>query len=233
MSPASSPSGSTRALLVCGAFVVSGGLGLARMSPPGAAALPRSAGPTRSTSDRATGPTSAAFRTSTTRPAVTAADVTTTSVDIGALSQTDEQPTTSSAVFRDHASMLWQAIVADDPDRALGAFFPRSAYVQVKDIADPGADWRNRLVANFRTDVHDLHAQLGSAGATATFERLDVPSGAAEWIQPGVEYNKGSYWRVYGSRLLYLVDGVEQSLPVTSLISWRGEWYVVHLGAIR
>jgi hypothetical protein len=33
--------------------------------------------------------------------------------------------------------------------------------------------------------------------------------------------------------LLYTAGGVERSLPVSSLISWRGEWYVVHLGAIR
>jgi hypothetical protein len=31
----------------------------------------------------------------------------------------------------------------------------------------------------------------------------------------------------------YELDGQTGSFPVTSLISWRGEWYVVHLGAIR
>ncbi len=51
---------------------------------------------------------------------------------------------------------------------------------------------------------------------------------------PGVEYNSGSYWRVFGSTLRYrLDDGTLHELPVTSLISWRGEWYVVHLGPIR
>jgi hypothetical protein len=158
---------------------------------------------------------------------------TTSTADVGALPQTDVQPTTQSAAFKSHAADLWRAVATDDPDAALGTFFPLGAYRQVKDIADPDADWTNRLVANFRTDVHALHAQLGADASSATFERLDVPDGAAQWIQPGVEYNKGAYWRVYGSRLLYTVGGVERSLPVTSLISWRGEWYVVHLGAIR
>jgi len=29
------------------------------------------------------------------------------------------------------------------------------------------------------------------------------------------------------------VGGTVKVVPVSSLISWRGEWYVVHLGAIR
>ena len=52
-------------------------------------------------------------------------------------------------------------------------------------------------------------------------------------VQPGEEYNKLSYWRVYGTTLQYTEDGQANSFPVTSLISWRGEWYVVHLGEIR
>ena len=165
-------------------------------------------------------------------PATTAAPTSTT-VGVGALPQTDTEPTTSTAAFKAGSAALWQAVVHDDPDRALPFFFPESAYRQVKDIGDPDSDWNNRLVANFRTDVHALHQQLGTLPAGARFERLDVPDGQAQWITPGVEFNKGSYWRVYGSRLLYTAGGVERSLPVSSLISWRGEWYVVHLGAIR
>lgn len=178
----------------------------------------------------ASGPTTRhpALVTTTTAPAPTS-----TTVDVGALPQTAAQPTTHSARFLAGARSLWDAAVADDPDLALGFFFPLSAYRQVKDLPDPATDWRDRLVADFRTDVHALHEQLGSAGSSARFERLDVPDGAAEWIDPGVEYNKGSYWRVYGSTLRYVAGGVEHSLPVSSLISWRGEWYVVHLGAIR
>ena len=168
-----------------------------------------------------------------TSPSSTTVASTSTTVDVGALPQTDTEPTTTTPAFTSGSAALWQAVVHDDPDRALPFFFPRSAYRQVKDIADPDADWTNRLVANFRADVHALHQQLGTLPAGTRFERLDVPEAQAQWITPGVEYNKGSYWRVYGSRLLYNAGGEERSLPVTSLISWRGDWYVVHLGAIR
>jgi hypothetical protein len=190
--------------------------------------------PTPATTPRATvtSVTSAATTVAGSAPATTAAPTSTT-VDVGALPQTDTEPTTSTAAFRAGSAALWEAVVHDDPDRALPFFFPESAYRQVKDIGNPDGDWNNRLVANFRTDVHALHQQLGTLPAGARFERLDVPEGQAQWITPGVEFNKGPYWRVYGSRLLYTAGGVERSLPVSSLISWRGQWYVVHHGAIR
>jgi hypothetical protein len=59
---------------------------------------------------------------------------------------------------------------------------------------------------------------------------VQVPREQAEWIEPGAEYNKGSYYRVYGTRLTYQVKGHSASFGIFSLISWRGEWYVVHLG---
>ena len=57
---------------------------------------------------------------------------------------------------------------------------------------------------------------------------IDVPDGAATWVLPGAEYNKGSYWRVYGTVVHYTVGGRAATFPVQSLISWRGQWYVVH-----
>ena len=49
----------------------------------------------------------------------------------------------------------------------------------------------------------------------------------------GGEYNKGSYWRVYNAALRYTAEGQAGSFPIASMISWRGEWYVVHLNSIR
>lgn len=68
--------------------------------------------------------------------------------------------------------------------------------------------------------------------AGATFTSVTVPD-TAEWILPGVEYNKGSYWRVYGAEVHYSVGGAAHFFTIASLISWRGEWYVVHLSSIR
>ena len=112
-------------------------------------------------------------------------------------------------------------------------FFPLSAYKQVKSISDPEHDWNTRLVAAFAEDVHAWHAQLGANAANAQLTGVSVPTDQAQWIQPGVEYNKGSYWRVYGATLRYQVDGRAATFSIASLISWRGEWYVVHLASIR
>ncbi len=88
---------------------------------------------------------------------------------------------------------------------------------------------RPRLIPDFEQDVQALHADLGAAASTAHLIGVSVPD-AAQWILPGVEYNKGSYWRVYDTTLTYSEGGPSRSFPITSLISWRGEWYLVHLG---
>ena len=68
--------------------------------------------------------------------------------------------------------------------------------------------------------------------ATADLTGIDVPA-TAQWVLPGAEYNKGSYWRVYSSQVHYTVDGRAGSFTIASMISWRGEWYIVHLASIQ
>ena len=189
------------------------------------AATPTTKAPTGKSST----PTSAKAPTSTTATGAP----TTTAVDPGTLPQTDEKPTATGAEFDAHVDALWQAIVRDDPSLALPFFFPETAYLQVKDIQDPAGDYQRRLIANYEDDIHALHAQLGDAASRAQLAGMSVPNDQAQWITPGTEYNKGSYWRVYGSTLNYTLDGQSRSFPVTSLISWRGQWYVVHLGEVR
>ena len=48
-------------------------------------------------------------------------------------------------------------------------------------------------------------------------------------VDPHEELNKLGYYHVLHSQLRFEVGGKEEGLDVTSLISWRGEWYVVHL----
>jgi len=155
-------------------------------------------------------------------------------VDVGTLEQTDEEPTESGPEWEANVELLWEAIVTDDPEKALPFFFPEGAYLQVKRMteAEATADYANRLIAYYEQDIHALHQRLGANADTAELVELSVPP-TAQWIQPGVEFNKGSYWRVLDSSLVYSVDGVEKSFPVVSMISWRGEWYIVHLSSIR
>jgi hypothetical protein len=164
-------------------------------------------------------------------PTTTAASAPPTT-DPGALPQTEAKPDAASPTFVAHVNALWAAITADDPARAMASFFPLKAYEQVKAISDPDGDWNSRLVAAYREDIHAWHSQLGANAASATLASVTVPD-TAQWIQPGVEFNKGSYWRVYGATLAYQVDGRSGTFAVASMISWRGEWYVVHLASIR
>ncbi len=177
------------------------------------------------------GTTAPGAATTTAAPAPTT--TTDASTDPGALPQTDELPTASGATFDAGVQGLWQAVVQGDPDLAMPFFFPESAYLQVKAISDPATDYQQRLIADYEQDIHTLHAQLGADPASAQFVGIEVPDSQAALVQPGEESNKLSYWRVYGTTLQYSQNGATSSFPVTSLISWRGEWYVVHLGEIR
>ena len=184
---------------------------------------------------RAAGPaptmTSTAARTTTVTPAtmVTTGAPTTTSatVDPGTLPQTSARPSASDPAFGARMSLLWQAVVSGDASVALPAFFPESAYLQVKAITNPDADWHQRLVRLYDADIAGLHARV--EGHAATLVGISVPDAAATWVLPGAEYNKGSYWRVYGTAVHYDIDGRAATFVIQSLISWRGQWYVVHL----
>ncbi len=155
---------------------------------------------------------------------------TTEVVDQGLLPQTTVKPQASGTVFDGNVRRLWKAIVTGDPQVADPFYFPLAAYVQVKAISDPVHDYDTRLVYAYDMDLLAYHQELLKQGGSAVLSGLTVPEAAAEWIEPGVEYNKGSYWRVYGSRLYYSIDGVTHYFPIFSLISWRGQWYVVHVG---
>ena len=157
---------------------------------------------------------------------------TTTTVDPGSLPQEMLLPSAADPTFTADVRLLWQAIVDGNPAEAMPFFFPVSAYIQVKGISDPVHDWQTRLVADFEADILADHAALGANPAAAGFVSVSVPSDAV-WVAPGVEYNKGSYYRVYGTTLHYSLGGVAHSFGVASMISWRGEWYVVHLASIR
>jgi hypothetical protein len=61
---------------------------------------------------------------------------------------------------------------------------------------------------------------------------MDVPKSTATWVRLGVEFNRLRYWRVYDTRVRVSVDGRDRSFGIASIISSRGEWYIVHLGSI-
>jgi hypothetical protein len=146
------------------------------------------------------------------------------------LPQTEERPSVTSPHFLRRMQRLADAILTGDVERARDTFFPLVAYAQVKDVQKPERDYRFRLMAHFERDIRDYRKALGRDAERAVFLGASVPEERAEWMKPGKEGNRLGYFRVLRSRLRFrMPSGKEQSLELTSMISWRGEWYVVHL----
>jgi len=151
-----------------------------------------------------------------------------------ALAQTDERPTLSSPSFQARVALVARAIVNGDAESASVAFFPLLAYQQVKDVAKPERDYKFRLLANFKRDVLEYHRALGASAAEAKFDGITVSEKDAKWMAPGSEGNRVGYFRVLRSRLRFtLPTGRTRDFELTSMISWRGEWYVVHLHGFK
>jgi len=156
----------------------------------------------------------------------------TSTTDAGSLHQTGAFPTSTSPQFQAEMAAFWQGVVSGSPLAARPAFFPEDAYLQLKTIADPSSDYTDRLLADFAADLDAAHALLDQDAGTATLVAINVPEQYGHWIPPGVCDNSVGYYEVANSRVVYQEDGQVRSFGIASLISWRGEWYVVHLGAI-
>lgn len=178
-----------------------------------------------------TPPAPAASRLTPTAPALPPQPTAPThSPDPGRLPQTMASPSATDPAFAARMRQFWAGVANGRPTAALPAFFPLGAYRQVKALSDPAADWRDRLVALYDLDLGAAHRLVGPG---ATLEGVDVPAAAATWVRPGEEYNKIGYWRVYGTRVRYRTAvGTSGSFGIFSMISWRGQWYVVHLGPV-
>jgi hypothetical protein len=154
--------------------------------------------------------------------------------DGGVLEQTPSRPTPTSKWFLKGSASLFRAIAEDKPELARPFFFPLVAYQRVKAVADPERDYRHRLIAAFERDIHAYHQKLSAEAGALSFVSLDVREENVRWMMPGSEGNRLGYYRVLRSKLRFRAPaGSDNSLEVTSLISWRGEWYVVHLSGFK
>ena len=148
----------------------------------------------------------------------------------GNLPQTRVEPSFG-ATLSTQMKKLWRAIESDSPSLGSTIFFPRGAYVRMKTgtIASPASDYRDRLVAFFNLDLAAYRRRVNADGPV-TLVRVLAYASYARWIAPGACENRIGYWHVPGVRLVFRHAGSVQSVAVASLISWRGVWYVVHLG---
>jgi hypothetical protein len=150
----------------------------------------------------------------------------------GDLPQTTAVPSAGTPQFDAEMSALWGGVVTGTLAPAMPAFFPEAAYLQLKTIYDPAADYEDRLVAAYAGDLAAAHALLGPDPASATLVGVDVPTQLVHWVTPGTCDNGIGYYEVPNARVVYEQGGVVRSFGIASLISWRGVWYVVHLGAV-
>lgn len=127
---------------------------------------------------------------------------------------------------------LWRGVVSGRAGPALIAFFPEAAYVRLKAIAGASSDWHSRLVRDYSLDLEAAHRLLGADAAQARLLGVRAEATYGHWIPPGVCSNGIGYYEVPDARLVYREAGATRSFGIASMISWRGEWYVVHLGAI-
>jgi hypothetical protein len=183
-------------------------------------------------SSSAAPPTTATATTVTTVPPPTTAapTTTTTPTDSGLLPQTTDEPSIGPPL-QSQLTVLWNAMVADSPTAAASVFFPQSAYLQLKTglLPNPTSDYTGRLVGFYNLDIGAYH-QLVTSGGTPTLLNVVFAAADAAWIPPGQCDNRYGYWHLPGVRLVYQSPTGVSSVAVASLISWRGVWYVVHLG---
>lgn len=176
-------------------------------------------------------PTTTAAGASTSTTTTTVAPTKTTT-DPGLLPQTDAQPSMDSGSLTSQFSSLFAAMQTDNHAEAMQTFFPESAYLQMKTgiLPNPASDYQGRLVAFLDLDLAAYQGALGTPPSSATLTTINANPSLAQWIPPGSCENKIGYWHLPNVRMVYITNGAEKSFAIASLISWRGVWYVVHLG---
>ena len=162
------------------------------------------------------------------------ATTTTMTTDPGLLPSTSDEPPTDVASVSSRMAPLWTAIQTGSLSTGMTVFFPESAYLRMKTgvISNPPADYQNRLVALYNMDLGVYQVALGSSPSSAAFVSVGVDPKLAHWVPPRACVNTIGYWHLPNIRISYSSGDSVSSLGVFSLISWRGVWYVVHLGPV-
>lgn len=158
---------------------------------------------------------------------------TTTTIDPGTLAWNSARPSAATAPgtpLYATAEALFNAIVAGSTAQADRVFFPQRAFFKLKAFYDPNVYYLSDLLSGFNLDVAAYRRYLLASGTPRFVGALDQAS-AVTWISPGGCFNKLGYWHIGGVRIEYAYATRLFSVAIFSMISWRGVWYVVHLGA--
>ena len=139
----------------------------------------------------------------------------------------DALPAFTSDELTTRAKHLLEAIQKDDGELAGDIVFPRDAYLQVKDVPDPGKNWDTKVLAAFRKEVHALHHHTKGV-ERAVFTGFEVGQPTSE-AMPKKKDLKRMLWRSKRSRLAFTIDGKPSHFDVVEMTGWRGAWYVTKL----
>jgi hypothetical protein len=139
----------------------------------------------------------------------------------------DTLPAPSSDELTTRTKHLLEAIAKDDPDLATDMVFPRDAYITVKDAADPGKQWDNKVMGAFKSKVHALHKQVKGSDR-AQFTAFEIGQPVSQTV-PKKHDMLRSLWRVKKSRVVFTVEGKATHVEIAEMLSWRGAWYVLRL----
>jgi hypothetical protein len=139
----------------------------------------------------------------------------------------DALPASVSDDLTTRAKHLLEAIAHDDPALATDIVFPRDAYVEVKDAADPGKQWDTKVMALFQKQVHLLHKRTKGV-ERAQFVTFEIGEPVVQAV-PKKHDLRRSLWRVRHSRLTYAIEGKAAHFDVLELTSWQGAWYITKL----
>jgi len=138
----------------------------------------------------------------------------------------ESQPAREGADLEAKGKALLEAIVLDDAEKAAAFFFPREPFTPLKDSKDPDRYWKH-LYRAYENDIHKLHRRRRD-WTGVTFESIE-PGTPPVWVPPGDEANKIGYFRSWGTKLRYRIDGQLYTVKIHTVISWQGAWYITHL----
>lgn len=132
--------------------------------------------------------------------------------------------------LQERARGLLDAIAKDDPSRGEAFWFPKEAFLPLKDIKDPGKYWE-QLHRTFAKDIHALHQKRKNwdGAELLGFDGWSKP----KWVPPGDEANKIGYYRAFQGKLRYKAGGETGEIEVRVMITWQGRWYITHLSKFK
>jgi len=147
----------------------------------------------------------------------------------GSLPQTPTEPTFG-APFHAQMKQLFRAIKNDSAPIGATVFFPEAAYVSMKtgEIPDPTGDYVERLIGFYDRDLTAYHARLFGGPRRPWCASMRTPTSPSGSRRASARTRSATgTCQVFASCFDVAPISCRRSL---SLISWRGLWYVVHLG---